>query len=88
MPQISLYVDDQTMESLRLSAAQNNTSLSKYAAAAIADRVASSESRFSSVWFDEVYGSIPDFPSLEELRAGIDESLDDACDWFADELPT
>lgn len=87
MPQISLYVDDATMESLRTHAAQSHMSLSKYTAAAITELAAASTNTFSQEWFDDIYGSIPNFPTLEEIRTGLDDSLDDTCDWFDDVLP-
>lgn len=65
MPQLSLYLDDSTMELLRGEAQRTGTSLSKYAGAVIRERS-------SNTWpqgFFNLYGCIDDetFEAPEEL---------------------
>lgn len=57
MPQLSLYLDDETMEKLRADAKRENLSLSKHVARLIR------ESRSGDGWsegFWETYGSLAD----------------------------
>lgn len=65
MAQITLYIDDTTQQRLREAAAQRKVSQSQFVAELIRKATASQ-------WPPEVLalaGSIPDFPSAEELRA-------------------
>jgi hypothetical protein len=69
MAQITLYVDDATQARLREAAEQRKVSQSQFVAELI--RKATAEQ-----WPEEVlelFGSMPDFPSVEELRAGQGE---------------
>lgn len=78
MPQLSLYLDDPTMEALRQSAERDQVSLSKYTGALIRDRAV-------SAWpagFWDTYGALQD-PSFKEPPEP-DGALDDACDFFGD----
>lgn len=71
MPQLSLYLDESTMERLRERAASEHVSLSKFAAHCIA------EDDCHSAWpagFWELYGSIDDdsFACPDELDPALD----------------
>ena len=78
MPQLSLYVDDATMETLRKSAREEGVSMSKYASNLIRDRA--EHGGWPSGYWDAVYGCLE-----EDVTATDDDlrpELDDACDWF------
>lgn len=79
MPQLSLYIDDATMETLRSSAKGEGVSMSKYAAELI--RTRSKDGMWPKGYWDSVYGCLDD----ESFTVGddvLDTSLDD-CDWLA-----
>ena len=79
MPQLSLYLDDQTMETLRNDAAREGTSLSKHARHLISNNA-------SSAWpagFWDLYGSIDDPTFVRPPDEPYD--LDDPCDFFVNE---
>ncbi|CDD68010.1 putative uncharacterized protein [Eggerthella sp. CAG:368] len=73
MPQLSLYLDDTTMDVLRRSAEKEGVSLSHYARRLIQDQA-------SSAWpvsFWGTYGSVKDdsFVAPEELDPELDGEL-------------
>lgn len=73
MPQLSLYLDDATMESLRSDAGRENMSLSQYARGLI-------QNRAESAWpkgFWATYGALddPTFVEPPELDASLDGSI-------------
>ena len=67
MAQITLYIDDATQTKLREAAAQRKVSQSQFVADLIRRATA-------NAWPPEalaLFGSIPDFPLAEGLRAGL-----------------
>ena len=78
MPQLSLYLDETTMEILRRESNSEQISMSRYAANLIQKHTA--VSAWPKGYWDNVYGCLNDgdFEEPEEL----DLSLDDSCDWF------
>ena len=67
MAQITLYIDEATQARLREAAAQRKVSQSQFVADLIRRATA-------NAWPPEalaMFGSIPDFPMAEELRAGL-----------------
>ena len=60
MPQVSLYVDDETMESLRHGARKEGISLSQYTARAIQDRLQTGGRTWPPGYLDRVVGSLSD----------------------------
>ncbi len=73
MPQLSLYLDESTMDVLRNAAKQEGTSLSRYARRLIQDRA-------SLTWpagFWDTYGSLKDdsFVVPEDLDLSFDGEL-------------
>ena len=79
MPQLSLYLDESTMEILRASAQSENTSMSKYAAKLISSR--KQYGGWPDGYWENVYGCLDD-DSFTVDDTALDDSLDDACDWF------
>lgn len=73
MPQLSLYLDDATMESLRSDAGCENVSLSQYARELIQNRAESAWPK--SFW--ATYGALddPTFAEPPELDASLDEPV-------------
>ena len=78
MPQLSLYMDEYTMEALRLGARGEGVSLSKYAANLIRDRA--QYGGWPQGYWESVYGSLEE--DLDVNDDDLPSSLDDACDWF------
>lgn len=78
MPQLSLYMNDAVMDSLRRCAAAEGVSLSSYAASVI--RRATDGSSWPASYWESVYGCLPDGFSVDD--SDLDPSLDDSCDWF------
>jgi hypothetical protein len=67
MAQVTLYIDDATQKRLREVAALRNVSQSQFVADLIRKATANE-------WPPEalaLIGSVPDFPTAEELRAGL-----------------
>lgn len=67
MAQITLYIDDSTQQRLREAAAQRKVSQSQF----VADLIRRAT---DNTWPPEalaLFGSVPDFPLAEELRAGL-----------------
>lgn len=83
MPQLSLYMNDETMAALRQCAAIEGVSLSNYAATLI--RQAADGSAWPAGYWESVYGCLPDGFGNETGGPDVllDASLDDDCDWFA-----
>ena len=63
MAQLSLYLDDQTMDTLRREAAEAHTSLSKYVANVLHDHI--ENKGWPEGWFD-LYGILADDDSFVE----------------------
>ena len=80
MPQLSLYIDDATMETLRTSALSEGVSMSKYAAGLIRDRAL--HGSWPQGYWESVYGCLSD--NLDFIASDDDlcRKLDDSCDWF------
>lgn len=73
MPQLSLYIDDDTMESLRDGAGREHASLSQYARHLI-------QNKAESAWpagFWATYGALddPTFIVTPELDVSLDDSV-------------
>ena len=67
MAQITLYIDDATQAKLREAAAERKVSQSQFVADLIRRATV-------NAWPPEalaLFGSMPDFPLAEELRAGL-----------------
>lgn len=76
MPQVSLYVDEETMEGLRTEAALEGTSLSKYVAARIRRRDRpDTPSGLPEGLLDRLYGCLADDDTFERPPQ-LDFSLD------------
>ena len=56
MPQLSLYIDDETMNAMRTRAASEGVSLSRYAADSIRERLESPNRCAASGYWDRLYG--------------------------------
>ena len=80
MPQLSLYVDEGTMETLRVSARVEGVSMSKYAAGLIRDR--SQHGGWPQGYWDAVYGCLDDGLGLCVSDADLHPEFDDPCDWL------
>ena len=78
MPQLSLYIDDQTMETLRISACGEGVSMSKYAATLIRNRAL--YGGWPQGYWESVYGCLDEPLTCDDDI--LDSALDDACDWF------
>lgn len=71
MAQITLYIDEATQARLREAAEERKVSQSQF----VADLIRKAT---SAQWPNEVltlFGSMPDFPSAQELRAGQGEDV-------------
>ena len=65
MPQVSLYVDDATMDDLRTEAAREGVSLSKYVASRVRRHErADTPSGLPSSFFENLYGCLADDDSF------------------------
>ena len=80
MPQLSLYVDDATMETLRTCARGEGVSMSKYASSLI--RKQAEHGGWPLGYWDSVYGCLSDDDSFAAMDDDLHPELDDACDWF------
>jgi hypothetical protein len=74
MPQISLYIDEETLKKARRAAEQRNLSISRWVAEQIRSRV---EAEYPA-GFDDLFGSISDETSTEpsELPRSADTPRD------------
>ncbi len=70
MPQISLYIDEETLEKLKAAAEREHTSISKWVARRIRAQV---EPEFPA-GYEELFGSIQDesFVEPKEIEAALD----------------
>lgn len=76
MPQVSLYVDDETMKELRSEAKSEGVSLSKYVALRLrSGGRCNTSSGLPSGYFDSLYGCLSDDDSFVR-PAQIDSALD------------
>lgn len=73
MPQLSLYLDEPTMEELRADAAEAGLSLSKYVTGLIREK--KTHRGWPEGYWEQVYGCItdPTFVVPPELDADLDE---------------
>lgn len=80
MPQLSLYLDDPSMDLLRSKSELAHVSMSKY----VVELIRQSEQRgvWPSGYWDEVYGSIadPSFVAPPDLDPALDGSV--SFDWL------
>lgn len=70
MAQISLYIDDAEMASLREDAEEEKRSLSSYVRGVLSSRHEGPCGSLKGGWpegYFELYGSSPDFPEVEDL---------------------
>ena len=81
MPQLSLYIDDATMETLRAAARGEGVSMSRYASGLIRDRA--QLGGWPQGYWDSVYGCLDDDTFTVDI-SGLDAELDDAANWFAE----
>ena len=80
MPQLSLYLEESEMSTLRKDAAREGVSLSRYARRLIRENAG--KSKWPAGYWDNVYGSLTD-PSFVISDEGIDPSMDDdPSAWF------
>ncbi len=78
MAQLSLYMDEATMEGLRADAAARGMSISSYAREVLERRNSHATEDWENGWppgFFDLYGSIPDFPAIESLEPAPVASL-------------
>ena len=64
MPQVTIYLDEDTQKRVKKAARAEGTSLSKWIAASLREKT-------ESTWpkaFLELAGAFPGFPTLEQLR--------------------
>lgn len=72
MPQLSLYLNDETMKELRSNARKSGVSISKYVAGLISEK--SSSKGWPEGYWDSVYGSLKD--DSFQLPSELDPALD------------
>ena len=80
MPQLSLYVNDATMGTLRASAQNAGMSMSKYASNLIRERA--DHGGWPAGYWENVYGCLGDDFGFDCANDDLNAVLDDACDWF------
>lgn len=72
MAQLSLYMDETIMTSLREDAAGRGMSISAYAREVLETRNTRDAAGWENGWppgFFDLYGSCPDFPEIESLES-------------------
>ncbi|MGI6220628.1 MAG: hypothetical protein ACOYIP_01950 [Coriobacteriales bacterium] len=74
MAQLSLYLEDEEMDTLRTDAAREGVSLSRYAAGLIREHAGGS--KWPAGYWDEVYGCLDDDTFAVSADA-LDPALDD-----------
>ena len=79
MAQLSLYLEETEMDTLRKDAKREGVSLSRYAARLIRENAG--KSKWPAGYWDDVYGALSD-PTFAHSDEGLDPSLDDSADWF------
>ena len=77
MPQLSLYVDDSTMETLRISARGEGVSMSRYASNLIRNRAQSGN--WPQGYWENIYGCLYGESCFDDLDEGLNSKLDDDC---------
>lgn len=80
MPQLSLYVDDATMNTLQTSAQAEGVSMSRYAAGLIRER--ERRGGWPQGYWESVYGCLNDELGMSISDDDLLPGLDDAGDWF------
>lgn len=80
MPQLSLYIDDTTMDVLRTSALVEGVSMSKYAANLIRDRAL--HGSWPHGYWESVYGCLSDDLNFNITDDDLHPELDDSGAWF------
>ena len=88
MSQISLYMDDAVMNTVRSEAALQGVSLSRFIGSLVKNYADSRSTYWPTDYWENAYGCISD-AEAETLHAAISESCldgakDDACDWFGE----
>ncbi|MCF7949757.1 MAG: hypothetical protein K9M94_14300 [Spirochaetia bacterium] len=70
MPQISLYIDEETLEKLKAAASRERISISKW----VAHRIRSQVEPEYPAYYDELFGSIDDetFTEPEKINVSLD----------------
>ena len=79
MPQLSLYLEDKEMETLREDAKREGVSLSRYAARLIRENAG--RSKWPAGYWDSVYGCLDD-ETFVVSSEGLSPEFDDAAEWF------
>lgn len=86
MAQISLYMNDATMDVLRTRSRREGKSISKYVAQIVHDHVSGNEDAWPAGYWQNVYGCMGDAEAdglTAALQGGcLDSALDDGCTWF------
>ena len=80
MPQLSLYVDDATMETLRNSARGEGVSMSRYASNLIRNNAR--HGGWPQGYWESVYGCLSGDLGFDTGDDDLHPELDDACGWF------
>ena len=89
MPQTSLYMDDTTMDLIRVESKRQGVSLSRYIAGAVHNYACHITRGWPSGYWEHVCGCLSGI-SNEQAKAlhgvrnseTLDSSLDDDCSWF------
>ena len=93
MPQTSLYMDDATMELIRVESARRGVSLSRFIAGAVNNYANHVTGGWPAGYWENVCGCLSD-EDAEAMYAALDPdapdnaldtSLDDDCAWFSGE---
>ena len=79
MAQLSLYLDETEMETLRKDAKREGVSLSRYAARLVREHAGNN--RWPAGYWENVYGCLSD-KSFVLSHEGLDPNLDDTAEWF------
>ena len=86
MPQISLYMDEPVMQTVRAQAALQGVSLSRFIGSLVKEYAQVKSSNWPAGYWESAYGCLSDQEA--SCMAGaletncLDASCDDACDWF------
>ena len=80
MPQLSLYIDDATMNTLQASARAEGVSMSRYAAGLIQER--DRQGGWPRGYWESVYGCLSDDFGMSVSSDDLSPELDDSCNWF------
>lgn len=86
MPQISLYMDEPTMQTVRAQASLQGISLSRFIGSLVKEYAQTKSNNWPAGYWEGVYGCLDDEEADRMTKAletsCLDESCDDACDWF------